>query len=55
MVDGADHALRSIHNLKEALPQLWDTEAKAEGHSEEERTLVEPLIHSVAVETVVRA
>lgn len=25
-VKGADYALESIHNLKEALPELWETE-----------------------------
>ncbi|XP_031093430.1 uncharacterized protein LOC115998097 [Ipomoea triloba] len=29
-VQGADYALESIHNLKEALPELWETEKVAE-------------------------
>jgi len=27
---GADHALESIHNIKEALPELWEEAEKAE-------------------------
>ncbi|KAL8152718.1 hypothetical protein V2J09_010478 [Rumex salicifolius] len=27
---GADYALESIHNLKEALPELWETESRGE-------------------------
>lgn len=26
LVAGADHALGSIHNIKEALPELWEDE-----------------------------
>ncbi|WCJ28316.1 Haloacid dehalogenase-like hydrolase (HAD) superfamily protein [Euphorbia peplus] len=29
-VKGADYALESIHNLKEAIPQLWEAEIKSE-------------------------
>ncbi|WOL14908.1 phosphate metabolism protein 8-like [Canna indica] len=29
-VKGADHALESIHNIKEALPELWEEAEKAE-------------------------
>lgn len=29
-VKGADYALESIHNLREAVPQLWEAEIKAE-------------------------
>lgn len=28
LVPGADYALRSIHNMKEALPDIWDMKAK---------------------------
>lgn len=28
-VQGADYALESIHNLKEALPELWETDKLA--------------------------
>ncbi|XP_010543295.1 PREDICTED: uncharacterized protein C24B11.05 [Tarenaya hassleriana] len=45
-VKGADYALESIHNLKEALPELWDSDVKSPdiGYS-----------GKVAVETPVRA
>lgn len=26
LVPGADHALGSIHNIKEALPEIWEAE-----------------------------
>lgn len=29
-IKGADHALESIHNIKEALPELWEEAAKSE-------------------------
>ncbi|KAG8096581.1 hypothetical protein GUJ93_ZPchr0013g37907 [Zizania palustris] len=46
-VKGADHALESIHNIKEALPELWEEAEKAE----------DVLIYSdrVAIETSVTA
>ena len=28
LVPGADHALNSIHNIREALPELWATEGE---------------------------
>lgn len=27
---GADYALESIHNLREALPELWEADLKSE-------------------------
>lgn len=30
-VKGADYALESIHNLKEAVPELWEADIKSEG------------------------
>jgi len=27
---GVDHALDSIHNMKEAFPELWESDEKAE-------------------------
>jgi pyrimidine and pyridine-specific 5'-nucleotidase len=44
-VPGADHALSSIHNIKEALPEIW------EGEGEQ----IEQVIQPSAVETVVLA
>lgn len=46
-VKGADHALESIHNIREALPELWEEAEKAE----------DVLIYSdrVAIETSVTA
>lgn len=29
-VKGADYALESIHNLREAIPELWEAEKPAE-------------------------
>jgi putative hydrolase of the HAD superfamily len=26
---GVDHALESIHNMKEAFPELWETDEKS--------------------------
>ncbi|XVE73564.1 hypothetical protein DITRI_Ditri11bG0128900 [Diplodiscus trichospermus] len=45
LVPGADYALRSIHNIKEAIPEIWD------GGDEQ----VKQVIQSAAVETVVLA
>ncbi|CAK7348566.1 unnamed protein product [Dovyalis caffra] len=45
LVPGADHALRSIHNIKEAIPEIW----KDEGEQ------MEQVIQSTTVETVVLA
>lgn len=45
-VPGADHALRSIHNIREALPEIW------EGQEGEQ---LEQVIQSTAVEAVVLA
>jgi putative hydrolase of the HAD superfamily/pyrimidine and pyridine-specific 5'-nucleotidase len=47
LVPGADVALESIHNIKEALPELW--EAAAAGDH------VEAVLRSAAVETTVIA
>lgn len=46
LVPGADHALRSIHNMKEALPEIWEGQ---------EAEPMEQVIHGSAVETVVLA
>ncbi|MFQ6658820.1 hypothetical protein Gotur_027921 [Gossypium turneri] len=45
LVPGADHALSSIHNIKEAIPEIWD--------GDEEQ--MEQVIQAAAVETVVLA
>ncbi|RXH90811.1 hypothetical protein DVH24_035575 [Malus domestica] len=46
LVPGADHALSSIHNIKEALPEIWEGE---EGQQ------LEQFMQSNTVETVVLA
>ncbi|KAG9460012.1 hypothetical protein H6P81_004520 [Aristolochia fimbriata] len=46
LVPGADYALNSIHNIKEALPEIWDAE---EGEQ------MEAVIQSSVIETVVLA
>ncbi|KAK7278103.1 hypothetical protein RJT34_23128 [Clitoria ternatea] len=45
LVPGADHALNSIHNIKEAIPEIWEVE---EGN-------LQKMIQSPAVETMVLA
>lgn len=45
LVPGADHALSSIHNIKEALPEIWEGEGEQIGQ----------VIQSSAVATVVLA
>ncbi|KAL5538175.1 hypothetical protein UlMin_042799 [Ulmus minor] len=46
LVPGADHVLNSIHNIKEALPEIWEAE---------EGKQLEEVIQSRTVETVVIA
>ncbi|KAF6137818.1 hypothetical protein GIB67_040526 [Kingdonia uniflora] len=43
---GADFALESIHNIKEALPELWEADEKSENMT---------YSHKVAIETYVKA
>ncbi|KAL0430183.1 UNVERIFIED_CONTAM: hypothetical protein Sradi_0644300 [Sesamum radiatum] len=45
LVPGADHALNSIHNIREALSEIWEDEGEH----------LEQIIQSPVVETVVRA
>jgi putative hydrolase of the HAD superfamily/pyrimidine and pyridine-specific 5'-nucleotidase len=45
LVEGADMALESIHNIKEALPELWDAAGEH----------VEAVLRPTAVETTVLA
>ena len=45
-VKGADHALESIHNIREALPELW---VEADGEH------VGAVLRAAAVETTVLA
>ncbi|KAL0292045.1 UNVERIFIED_CONTAM: hypothetical protein Scaly_2608500 [Sesamum calycinum] len=45
LVPGADHALNSIHNIREALPEIWEDDGEH----------LEQIIQSPVVETVVRA
>jgi putative hydrolase of the HAD superfamily len=40
-IDGVDYALESIHNLKEALPELWDTSKISKSHEISEQAAVE--------------
>lgn len=46
LVPGADHALGSIHNIKEALPELWEGE-------EDENDQPEQAMQAPVVETMV--
>ena len=45
-IEGVDHALESIHNIREALPELWEAEGKSENIAYSGK---------VAIETYVRA
>ncbi|KAL0424702.1 UNVERIFIED_CONTAM: hypothetical protein Sradi_1005000 [Sesamum radiatum] len=45
LVPGADHALNSIHNIREALSEIWEDDGEH----------LEQIIQSPVVETVVRA
>ncbi|KAL0446838.1 UNVERIFIED_CONTAM: hypothetical protein Slati_1811700 [Sesamum latifolium] len=45
LVPGADYALNSIHNIREAIPEIWEDEGEH----------VEQIIQSAAVETTVQA
>ncbi|XP_044493262.1 uncharacterized protein C24B11.05-like [Mangifera indica] len=45
LVDGADHALSSIHNIREAIPEIWEAEGKQ----------LKQVIRPSSVETAVRA
>ncbi|PIM97542.1 Haloacid dehalogenase-like hydrolase [Handroanthus impetiginosus] len=45
LVPGADYALNSIHNIREALPEIWEDEGEH----------LEQIIQPPAVETVVQA
>ncbi|KAL0408904.1 UNVERIFIED_CONTAM: hypothetical protein Sradi_1824800 [Sesamum radiatum] len=45
LVPGADYALNSIHNIREAMPEIWEDEGEH----------VEQIIQSSAVETAVQA
>jgi len=38
---GADHALESIHNIREALPELWEEAEKAEDVLYADRVAIE--------------
>ncbi|EXB44478.1 hypothetical protein L484_013896 [Morus notabilis] len=49
LVAGADHALSSIHNIKEALPEIWESEG------EEAEQGKQQVIQSTAIEAVVLA
>ncbi|KAF7804993.1 haloacid dehalogenase-like hydrolase [Senna tora] len=47
LVGGSDHALSSIHNMKEAIPEIW----KVEEEEEDQKQLIQP----TAVQTMVLA
>jgi pyrimidine and pyridine-specific 5'-nucleotidase len=46
LVPGADYALSSIHNIKEAIPDLWED-------NKDEK--LEPIVQQAAVATMVNA
>lgn len=45
LVAGADYALSSIHNIKEAIPEIWEAEAEQ----------LQQVIQPTSVGTAVRA
>lgn len=45
LVPGANHALNSIHNIREALPEIWEVEEDSQ----------QQMIQSLAVEAIVLA
>uniref|UniRef100_A0ACD6AA76 Uncharacterized protein n=1 Tax=Avena sativa TaxID=4498 RepID=A0ACD6AA76_AVESA len=49
LVPGADHALESIHNIREALPEIWD------GHDDWLESDADAVLASADVETAVVA
>lgn len=51
LIVGADYALRSIHNMKEALPEIW----KPEPEQQKQQQQHAQTLQSTAVETAVRA
>lgn len=57
LVEGADYALSSIHNLKEALPQIWEGQEEEEEEASPNPRLDQSIIiiQASAVETAVRA
>lgn len=46
LVPGADYALNSIHNIREAIPEIWEC-----GKEDQ----IEQVLHPTGVETVVLA
>lgn len=38
---GVDYALESIHNIREALPELWEAEEKSESVSYSGKVVIE--------------
>ena len=51
LIAGADYALRSIHNMKEALPEIWEPEPEKQKQQQQH----DQTLQSTAVETTVRA
>ncbi|XP_022922553.1 uncharacterized protein C24B11.05 [Cucurbita moschata] len=46
LVPGADHALGSIHNIKEALPELWEGEDVDQPEQAKQSPAVETMVHA---------
>ncbi|GMH28966.1 hypothetical protein Nepgr_030809 [Nepenthes gracilis] len=49
LVPGADHALSCIHNIKEALPEIWEGEGEGERAEQLEQVLQSPAVETIAL------
>ncbi|WOL04734.1 phosphate metabolism protein 8-like [Canna indica] len=43
-VKGADHALESIHNIKEALPELWEEDEESDNMRHSDKVAIETYV-----------
>jgi len=53
LIVGADYALRSIHNMKDALPEIWEPELPEKQKQQQQQH--GQTLQSTAVETAVQA
>jgi putative hydrolase of the HAD superfamily len=45
-IQGTDYALESIHNIREALPELWEGEEKSENIRYEGKVAIETYVEA---------
>lgn len=48
LIPGADHALGSIHNIKEALPKLWEGE-EVDYNDQPEQVMEAPVVETMVL------